>query len=133
MSEKTCEDCQHNAPCHGNRTKELEPCPFCGSNSSIRTDILMFTGLVKAIVECDGCDVYIVSYGKTKDEAIQKASELWNTRYKRTCHIDETGCATGICSACGGEFCASVCTNEPPDYVKGALFCPNCGAEVVDD
>lgn len=51
---------------------------------------------------------------------------------ERTCYVKQTGYATGICSACGAEFNASVVTNEPPDHVRPALYCPNCGAKVVE-
>lgn len=51
---------------------------------------------------------------------------------EQTCKIEQTGCATGICSSCGIEFNASVVTNDPPDYVTSARYCPNCGAKVVE-
>lgn len=66
------------------------------------------------------------------DDAIENLIEAWNTRHRRTCHVKQTGCATGICSDCGAEFMASVVSNMPPDYVESAHHCPNCGAEIVE-
>lgn len=50
-----------------------------------------------------------------------------------TCKAIPTGCATAICSECGAEYLGSIVTNEPPDYVKALVRCPNCGRKVVDE
>lgn len=114
-------------------TDELEPCPFC--NGSAHTQCWLGSdGDYNAKVRCDECGACsgICSHGD-EGVAILMAKACWNTRYKRTCKVENTGFATGRCSACGVEFTASVVNNIQPDCVEHAHFCPNCGAEVLDD
>lgn len=117
-------------------TQHLEPCPLCGNG------VRSFIGLNSSDdvrfmeVECDcGLDFYAESriYAWNHHDEAAEVAELeakWNKRAVCTCRVTQTGCATGICSSCGGEFQASVCTNQPPDYVQPASFCPSCGAKI---
>lgn len=105
-------------------TKELEPCPFCGGEAMLCENI-------------DYSYVYCMRCGCQTNEAsyILDAIEAWNTRYKRTCKSDycrETD--EWQCLSCGGTL--QNCAMFDPDvdgFVGSPKFCPNCGAEVVDD
>lgn len=61
----------------------------------------------------------------------------WNTRYKRTCEwsIKKGGTFYDVyqCSACGYEYAESRTDHGIKVELCDAKFCPNCGAEVVDD
>lgn len=122
-------------------SKDLKPCPFCGGKTTIASpEIKTILSNIPSIplIKCQKCGA-VVSF----DNGLCNAGcvhgdwtpvvDAYNTRYERTCHVRQTGCATGICSACGGEYQASITTNEPPDYVMGSLYCPNCGAKVVSN
>lgn len=109
-------------------TNKLEPCPFNNCGKAHSPKVITAVGEAWVICSC-GASGKAFSGIDAKDKAI----EWWNDRYKRTCKVENTGFATGRCSACGVEFTASVVNNIPPDCVEHAHFCPNCGAEVLDD
>ena len=65
----------------------------------------------------------------------EDAIEAWNTRVERTCRIvphgyciangEETSCRCWSCSGCSYGWHIS-------DYDRQYLYCPNCGAKVVE-
>lgn len=58
---------------------------------------------------------------KAKEEARQRAIQIWNTRAERTCHavFDDSNWYKWICSECG----------QPIDRADN--YCFSCGAKVV--
>lgn len=97
-------------------TKELKPCPFCpdGGEPEYRNAGRSVKSLYTHSVYCKKC-LCSTYPTQTKQEAIS----AWNTRYKRTCHVEYPHDAR-MCSECG--------------YYIGEhhLFCSHCGAEVID-
>ena len=79
----------------------------------------------KDSISFDGPTGKLDVYGLTPEQAIAA------TLRTGTCKAIPTGCATAICSECGAEYMGSIMTNEPPDYVKALVRCPNCGRKVV--
>lgn len=114
-------------------TKELKPCPFCGSEPFIEKS----TRYPKPKREpVDGYTVVCKNFdciGYRADDwyrrSEKKAAEAWNTRYKRTCewyfedYHDE---ANNIWTTECGERFAWAEYGHPK-------CCPSCGAEVLDD
>lgn len=97
-------------------SKDLKPCPFCGSNAYIS----YYAGDVMA--HCAGCGCYMVQSARTmpEDDAKQKIIDKWNKR-ENTEH--RTGKWAGsVCTACG----------ESASFWYDCKFCPHCGAEMED-
>lgn len=95
-------------------TDKLLPCPFCGGEARICAK--NFTnGEAYAWVECGCC------HAKSRySDSIEDLTFAWNARAERTCVRFWTG-AEMICSECAHQL------NSP-----AAIYCPNCGAKVVD-
>ena len=115
-----------------NRTTELKPCPFCGSEATSESYYNKF------LIECDRCEeyghgAYVVARNKLE------AVEAWNTRAERTCtvHIGE-GEQRGwwVCDSCGDLFdtLSSLACHKGEKKGKKKLpnYCPNCGGKVID-
>lgn len=112
-------------------TKELEPCPFCGGEA------MLCENLDYSYVYCMRCGCQTNEVGDILD-----AVDLWNTRYKRICHIvvkpsdsDYSDEWHFMCSECGCPI--DVCEIETdidgkPIPIRHASFCSNCGAEVIE-
>lgn len=135
-------------------TKELEPlkeCPLCNGNVSVSLngddESHWFTVTRGHGDDACHCRLFLESEpfvegdGKRELDAL---IELWNTRYKRTCHIvikpTDSDYRDGwryLCSECGfpievGE--AEVFADgSTPIVISHAAFCWHCGAEVVDE
>lgn len=102
----------------------LTPCPKCGKQPRRYTGK---RGLDEdsyyVMYECLGDDHLVRAIGDNDLEAI----EAWNTRYEPTCHNfggEEGTNGEGYdfaCSACG--YLSDI--TEP-------IYCPNCGAKVVE-
>ena len=65
---------------------EIKPCPFCGTPGVLRIneknneDYKPHT----ATIHCPSCaSVALAGIGDTEEEAIEKVTELWNTRHKK--------------------------------------------------
>lgn len=116
-------------------TNELKPCPFCGGEAESWYTQDDFWCAGRAGCANEDCCIRPVARGTNEDDAIN----IWNTRYKRTCRVvpmDYFGqppyyrgsivsdALSDGCSECGYPF----------DTInKGVpIFCPNCGAEVID-
>lgn len=109
---------------------ELLPCPFCGGEAYSEPFTIGDGWYVSDDYQviCGVCGTFSKVYQNEKE-----AIKAWNSRVERTCTIEQSGFATGFCSECGGEFCASVFNNIPPDYVEPEHYCPCCGAKVVSE
>ena len=87
--------------------------------------------------------VWMTKSNDGREGAIQKAADLWNTRYKRTCHVvikpsDSDYCDHWhfICSECGCPIEVDEIEqngDEPPTILNCENYCGTCGAEVIDD
>ena len=119
---------------------ELKPCPFCGGEVELVHD----ADMEHYVIECENhgweslCktpdmvagDILMVSYRDT-DESKRALIEAWNTRWERTCRIEEvdldenpvggTVFGDGFCSHCWGIV-------EVEDK-----FCRHCGARMEAD
>ncbi len=110
-------------------TNELKPCPF-QKEGEVHELELVDVGALKW-VRCKTCN----AQGPC-DPSKQKAMDLWNTRYKRTCrNVYKEN--RHVMDQCDNGFECSECGNVIEDYehygVKGTFnVCPNCGAEVAD-
>lgn len=103
--------------------QELKPCPFCGGEATIVERVIK-GGYKVYYVKCKECGVRRNELPKTADGAC----DLWNRRACRMAtvlvycahkeHPDE-------CYEC--TQCGYIPADENP------LYCPNCGAKVVDD
>lgn len=90
---------------------ELKPCPFCGGEVEVLSDMHRTWGLV---MHRDGC-----FFSNFRLHVIPEYDfEAWNTRHVETCKRFWTG-AEMVCSKCGYQL------NSPV-----AKFCPSCGREV---
>lgn len=110
-------------------TNELKPCPFAKLDEKHHIDVIE-THPGYGCIYCRNCDF---DFPSEESIPLDVLIERWNTRSELTCRIEKTVYATGICSSCGVEFNASVVTNDTPDYVTSARYCPNCGARVVSE
>lgn len=121
---------------------ELLSCPFCGGKAKLEHDTDGSVYIVlnhKDYCFLDGVDTLQWFYpfdGKTAEEV---ATESWNRRAERTCHIVPMDAAgnppyrngdlimdslSDGCSKCGCPF--DTLNYGVPNY------CPNCGAKVVE-
>lgn len=103
-------------------TNELEPCAYCGGETYLTHGKAVYSNL--PMFKCNDCGA-VTSFDAPIPNAAMMvgddtpAIEMFNTRYKRTCHViieDELQ----VCSEC----------EEVIDPSWAA--CPYCGAEVVD-
>lgn len=131
---------------------ELEPCPFCsdggkpvafvepdgyqehGGNVHRGYVGCRICGMGLELFRCDN-EIPAEWWGEGDEEApsgfLRHLVNVWNTRYDRTCQMIECrwgdgSCTWGCkCSDCGEKF----------EHTRGRTwsYCPNCGAEVVDD
>ena len=117
--------------------KELLPCPFCGGEAEVVTDLIFTNGKPTKVyqVYCreNRCVIGFCDYAyyMTEEEAIN----AWNTRtYKPAgkwkIDIDEYKiCATEfVCSNCNESFCTSEMTDE--EFMEMMKYCPNCGEKM---
>lgn len=103
--------------------KELEPCPLHKERVMPELSAYEAQSLTPwcATILCPDCGLELsVHEYATEQDAIDAITNMWNTRYKRTCKIGD-----GLdCSNCGAIFDIGSC-DKP-------RFCMYCGAEVVD-
>lgn len=122
---------------------ELKQCPFCGKTNRVGAVKLRDSsphcnwerdsdGEKRAVESwvcfCANCGVKQVYAHRTREEAIR----AWNTRYKRTCHLNMSNPPTRgwYCSECH-VYISDEAMADASTWLK-LKFCPNCGAEVVD-
>ena len=109
---------------------ELKPCPFCGGEDLDVHVGASFGRLHENVtITCNDCIGSI--YGGTE----QRAIAAWNTRAERTCTVkphgyliingEDSDMRCWSCSECAYGWHIS-------DYDKQFSYCPNCGAEVVE-
>ena len=91
---------------------ELKPCPFCGG----KAEFAYLKGSGMQAVRCQKCRARTWSCYDTEDEA----AAAWNNRHNQTCHVEYPSDAR-MCSECHYH----IGVND--------LFCPHCGAEVVNE
>ena len=115
-------DCSTSAFKVPEKPKRKE-CPFCGAKHDDGHENECFIPMSTAVI-------VNIANGNPPLYSTEQLTEAWNTRYEPTYKIIPTYCATGICSACGVEFTASIVNNQPPDYVEPARYCPSCGVRV---
>lgn len=105
--------------------EELKPCPFCGGEAIPPNEL-------DHHVSCSECRA---SGGNWAE--YDSAVEAWNTRHERTClNVTEQG-TEDVCYKCDLFKCSSCGWDGIVDdgLVKRtiAMFCPNCGAKVLND
>ena len=115
---------------------ELLPCPFCGSEASVK--VLEYDDDCKVWgVFCESDLASEYSHGHFVDNYATEAEAIaaWNSRAERTCHI-EGRYGNQYCTCCGEMVGTWDSTSEL--YVSGNMvelwnYCPNCGAKVVSE
>lgn len=107
-------------------TNELEPCPFCGRDMELKE-----WDAVGVCMHCSNPECW--QHGYVIFTSKEAAIAACNTRYKRTCHMendgldaDPDGLVGYTCTRCGFGM------SYPYDS-KPTGWCAGCGAEVVDD
>lgn len=95
---------------------ELKPCPFCGGKAIPPNER-------DHHVSCSKCRATSGNWAE-----YCSAIEAWNTRYERTCHLEQIPYSPGEYE---GMRC-SLCKTPDPDMGYGS-YCAGCGAKVVDD
>lgn len=99
----------------------LKPCPFCGAEVEVLSDMHCTWGLVH---HRDGC----LFPNFHNHELPEHDFEAWNTRHVETCKIEDKGepeynlVNRDYCFSCGHTV-AWAHTYEP-------RFCPSCGRKV---
>lgn len=127
---------------------EVKPCPFCGGKPLIKRD----HDVGSLSIECPNCskawnddekpsdrwasDFGFCGWDESSDAAVIAA---WNQRavIRSTCRNVSGYKDTFECSECHckAELTSEVCNEhgEPFSVYFIPAYCPNCGAEVVDD
>lgn len=102
-------------------SKELKPCPFCGSKKTRKHENVwkMFT------VVCDACGA---SIGNWYSEV--QAENIWNARTERTCRIVPHGHLFTMSD--GTELYESACSECGAYLGDEDNYCSICGAKVVE-
>lgn len=123
----------------------LRECPFCGGETweplSRRWKNAVGDISYSAYVHCPECEFSIETKScgyETAEEAIEAATEAWNTRAtlgSGTCRwqSEKHGPLYDVfsCSACGYEYAESRTDMGATDLTPN--FCPNCGRKVVNE
>lgn len=101
---------------------ELKPCPFCGAEAEILSDMCCTWALIK---HRDGCLFPSVM----QHEIPECDFAAWNTRHEGTCHSVEVSALETLLSGVDtGAWCScSECKSMMPWW---AVYCPNCGRKV---
>lgn len=114
--------------------ERLEPCPFCGGEAMIE-EVSETIGdrIIKAyIVKCSKC--WCAPKPNNYDGNKQNVIDRWNSRYTNTCKMTRDESSGPDEAYPIFYFTCSECRES---VMEGSMFsyryCPNCGAEVVDD
>lgn len=122
-------------------TKELKPCPLHKEIVMPELSTYEAHSLTPwcATILCPDCGLELsVHEYATEQDAIDAITNMWNTRYKRTCEMEYSGDPKSdenpfrVCSKCGAYNIDSeyYSANGHRTVMK---FCPECGAEVEFD
>lgn len=107
-----------------NELELLKECPFQKEGETHKLE-WVDVGSLKW-VRCKTC----LAQGPC-DASEQRAAELWNTRYKRTCKMEpDPDYDMVICSECGYEEEVHLLFPSSGNQIFDGKFCPSCGAEV---
>lgn len=108
----------------GRMSNELKPCPLCGAAYEKDEDDFVYSADHESWCPLRGSAYG--GYGLTVGDSEEEIA-AWNRRAERTCRNLGKPKGSFLCSACGwGDF-------APPGLpLRGAKFCPECGAKVVE-
>ena len=135
--------CLEPTLCRGrSEMTEIKSCPFCGSKAEIIEQPP--TGPLNTLyrVQCSGLGHTPYNHEATTNyfPTRQKAIEAWNTRAERTCR-DVSARETDskfTCSLCGLNLITKddqgiTMWRQGPAYIDKPIFCPGCGARVIEE
>lgn len=105
----------------------LKGCPWC--NGDVPLAVSCYQGEWASVAYCDDCDIRMVAEGGSKESAIENLRSKWNTRYERTCDIEDwfdDGDDVTFDLSCG-----HTCFLDRDDLPL--IYCYKCGAKVVKE
>lgn len=109
----------------------LKPCPFCGSEASMESGIYdlgdeMYVFAHVECLSCRACGSGFTEADSPVEMVEHLASDAWNRRAERTCREEWVPGSVGGTSV-------PVCSNCGRGWEAAEVYCPNCGARVVDE
>lgn len=108
-------------------TNGLKPCPFHKEVVIPKHDVS--EEMHRITCADDDCPACNDNWFESEDDAIK----AWNTRYKLTCKMEpDQDYDLVTCSNCGYEEEIHILFPSNGLQVFDGMFCPQCGAEVVD-
>ena len=116
---------------------DLKQCPFCGGEADVTLSQSRYGQFYAihhdAVGNCPASYVNSMHFA-TEAEAIA----AWNSRAEQTCRNDsiKRDCGVFICSECGVYLDIADMSWDGEDDSGGFYepdYCPNCGAQVMDE
>lgn len=104
---------------------ELKPCPFCGGEAELEQVCEDWH------INCENFKCPATSF--VIKSSVQKAIEAWNTRYERTCGEPRGFVPRDPDNFGNPSFAELWCEHCDIELDPDWMYCPRCGAKVVDD
>lgn len=110
-------------------SNEVMACPLCGDSGFVKVATRCKPeGEWEARMKCEECGIELIKSGETEDAAITALLKAWNTRAERTCRLHDADYYSpgAVMCDCGAYW-------FPENAKSSFVFCPNCGAKVVNN
>ena len=106
---------------------ELQPCPFCGGNATLKHDV---TVPGYSYIECESCFTKSPQFYRSFERASDEdAKAFWNRRMADE-RIGTWKLVGAGKSGKGGIWICTACGKSP---LHTSNYCPNCGAKMEVD